>query len=206
MPPGSASACRRAATFTPSPNRSSPSTITSPRLMPMRNSSRRSFGSSALRAASSSWISTAHLAASTALGNSASTLSPAVPTIAAVAIRDQRVHLLPIGAQRAERAFLVSRHETAVALHVGTEDGRELTLDARRGSRLLHCAPGRCLQQCAVSVCGGGLASQLTASSPALFPSMVSRHEFWRTAGHDRGSRLHSRGGTAMRWRESRRL
>ena len=65
----------------------------------------------------------------------------------AVAAGDQRVHLLPVRVQGAERAFLVGRHETAVALHVGTEDGRELTLDARRGSRLLHCAPGRCLQQ-----------------------------------------------------------
>jgi hypothetical protein len=36
-PPGSASASSRAATLTPSPKMSSPSTITSPRLMPMRS-------------------------------------------------------------------------------------------------------------------------------------------------------------------------
>ena len=59
----------------------------------------------------------------------------------AVAAGDQRVHLLPIRIQGAERSFLISRHQTAVALHVGTEDGRELTLDAKRSSRLLHCAP-----------------------------------------------------------------
>jgi hypothetical protein len=65
---------------------------------------------------------------------------------AAVVARDPYIHLQPVGVQGAERAFLVGRHEAAVALHVGTQDGRELTLDARRGSRRLHCAPVRCLQ------------------------------------------------------------
>ena len=74
------------------------------------------------------------------------------------------------------RAFLVSRHEATVALHVGTEDGRELTLDARRGSRLLHCAPERCLRQRAVSVRGGGLASPLrTKTKPVT--STICRSE-----------------------------
>ena len=40
IPPGSASASSRAAMLTPSPSRSSPSTTTSPTLMPMRNTMR----------------------------------------------------------------------------------------------------------------------------------------------------------------------
>ena len=44
MPPGSATPSIRAATLTPSPSRSSPSTTTSPRLMPTRNSMRLSAG------------------------------------------------------------------------------------------------------------------------------------------------------------------
>ena len=49
IPPGSASASSRAATFTPSPQISPPSTMMSPTLMPIRNSIRRSCGTSALR-------------------------------------------------------------------------------------------------------------------------------------------------------------
>ena len=44
MPPGSASCSSRAAMLTPSPCRSVPSTITSPRLTPMRTSMRWSSG------------------------------------------------------------------------------------------------------------------------------------------------------------------
>src|SRR6516162_7139148 len=40
MPPGSASASKRAAMFTPSPQKSAPSMMSSPKLMPMRNSMR----------------------------------------------------------------------------------------------------------------------------------------------------------------------
>ena len=135
--------------------------MTSPRLMPIRNSSRRSAGSSALRAASSSWISTAQRTASAAreFGKHAVASGADDPTVVAF---DQRVHLLPVRAERAQRAFLVGRHETAVALHVGAEDGRELALDAGRSSRLL-------LRTCAMSPptrsvgLRGGLASQLTA-------------------------------------------
>ena len=78
MPSASAKPSSRAATLTPSPNNSSPSTITSPTLMPMRKRIRRSSANSALRTLSSSWIEMAQRTASTALANSASTLSPPV--------------------------------------------------------------------------------------------------------------------------------
>src|SRR5215472_15099817 len=48
--PGWASASSRAAMLTPSPKMLSPSTITSPRLTPMRSSRRRSGGSGSLTA------------------------------------------------------------------------------------------------------------------------------------------------------------
>ena len=80
MPPGSAKASSRAAILTPSPKMSSPLTMTSPILMPILNSILRSSGSPALRALSAPWISMAHSTDSNELTNSASTLSPAVPT------------------------------------------------------------------------------------------------------------------------------
>ena len=57
MPPGSASISRRAAMLTPSPKMSSSSTITSPRLMPMRNCIHRAGETSVLRRAIRRWIS-----------------------------------------------------------------------------------------------------------------------------------------------------
>jgi hypothetical protein len=93
MPPASAKVWSRAATFTPSPKMSPFLTMTSPTLMPMRNSIRRASGSSSLAAAIFPWISMAQRTASTMLANSASTLSPAVlairpwkPTISSSAI------------------------------------------------------------------------------------------------------------------------
>ena len=76
MPPGGVSASIGAATLTPSPWMSSPVTITSPTLMPIRKTMRRPCGTSAFRAAISPWISTAHSTASTTLGNSTSRPSP----------------------------------------------------------------------------------------------------------------------------------
>jgi hypothetical protein len=80
-PPGSHSASRRAAMFTPSPKMSSPSMMMSPRLMPIRNTIRLSSGSSALRVAIARWIATAQATASTTLANSTSAPSPVVFTI-----------------------------------------------------------------------------------------------------------------------------
>jgi len=79
--PGWASASSRAAMLTPSPKMSSPSMITSPRLTPIRSSRRRSGGIGSLIEREARCISTAQFSASTTLEKSASTLSPAVPTI-----------------------------------------------------------------------------------------------------------------------------
>jgi hypothetical protein len=57
-----------------------PSTMTSPRLMPIRNRIWRASGSSVLRSCSVRWISTALSTASTTLVNSARTLSPGAST------------------------------------------------------------------------------------------------------------------------------
>src|ERR1700730_19369122 len=81
IPPGSARASSRAATLTPSPNMSCSSTITSPRLTPMRKVMRLSSGVSALRSAIPRWTSAAHRTASTTLENSASIPSPVFFTI-----------------------------------------------------------------------------------------------------------------------------
>src|SRR5215469_13490126 len=65
-----------AAILTPSPKMSSPSAITSPRLIPTRNSIRFSGGIAALRPAIPCCTSTPQRTASTTLGNSASIPSP----------------------------------------------------------------------------------------------------------------------------------
>ena len=76
MPPGEASASSRAATLTPSPNRSSSSTIRSPRCRPMRRRMARSSGSSRAASCMTCCNSMAAVSASTAEPNSASTPSP----------------------------------------------------------------------------------------------------------------------------------
>jgi len=72
-PPGAASASSRAATLTPSPKMSSPSTMTSPTCTPMRNWISRAACPRIAR-----WISTAQRTASTTLENSARKPSPVV--------------------------------------------------------------------------------------------------------------------------------
>ena len=78
IPPGSASACTRAATFKPSPYARVPSYITSPRLTPMRKRICCSGGTVALRSAIVRWIAMAHSTACWTLRNSARMPSPAV--------------------------------------------------------------------------------------------------------------------------------
>src|SRR5689334_932377 len=70
-PPGSAKASRRAVMFTPSPKMSSPSAITSPRLIPTRNSIRFSVGTDVFRSAIPRCTCAAQRTASTTLANSA---------------------------------------------------------------------------------------------------------------------------------------
>ncbi len=78
MPPGSASACRRAAMFTPSPITSWSCTMMSPIWMPMR--CRRIFEASSSFASAANWrcIASAQATACTALENVISSPSPVV--------------------------------------------------------------------------------------------------------------------------------
>jgi hypothetical protein len=78
-PPAGARLSRRAATLTPSPRMSPASTMTSPKLTPTRKTICSASGRSSLTSCSRVWISTALRVASTLLGNSATTLSPAEP-------------------------------------------------------------------------------------------------------------------------------
>ena len=81
IPPGGAISCSRAATLTPSPKMSSPSTMMSPMLMPMRKAMRRSSAIPAVRSAIAVCTSTAQRTALTTLGNSSSRPSPVVLTM-----------------------------------------------------------------------------------------------------------------------------
>ncbi len=80
-PPGSAIPSSLAATFTPSPKMSASSMMTSPTLMPIRNSRRRSCGKERLRSRMPVWTSSAQRVASTTLPNSIRRPSPVVLTM-----------------------------------------------------------------------------------------------------------------------------
>ena len=131
--PASASCSSHAAM---SPCRSDPSTITSPRLTPMRTSMRWSSGSPAFRSAIPRWISTAHSTASTTLTNSARRPSPIrlkiVPRCAAIAgSRSSVRRVLALEGSR-----LVQLHQAAVTSDVRGEDGGELAFHERAPSAL----------------------------------------------------------------------
>ena len=99
---GSASACSRAATLTPSPKMSPSSTITSPRLMPIRNWIQRAGDTSALRRAIRRWISAAHSTASATLWNSTSMPSPVVLMMLPLVLGDDGIdELEPVGPEAA---------------------------------------------------------------------------------------------------------
>src|SRR6266851_198681 len=104
----------------------SPSTITSPRLIPMRNSIRRSGGIFSFSALSVVWISTAHWTAFTTLANSASTLSPAELTNLPRCC-SMRESISLRCEDSAKRRLLVVPHEAAIAEDIDTEYGGELT-------------------------------------------------------------------------------
>jgi hypothetical protein len=88
--------------------------------IPMRKLMRRSGARLEFASAKAVCASTAHCTASTALPNSARTLSPAryaTPVVPNEPVEDRA----PFG-QPFERADLVSAHEAAVALHIRYED------------------------------------------------------------------------------------
>ena len=83
----------------------------------------------------------AHLMASTALANSASTLSP----IILAAVRgDPGFHDLPLLAPRIERADLIRSHEAAIALDVNRENGGQPAFSIKRFVQ--NSASGPCRQ------------------------------------------------------------
>ena len=126
IPPGSASASRRAATLTPSPKMSSSSTMTSPRLMPMRNLMRRSSGSIGLAVDHPAL----HLGgAAHRVDDAGEFRQHAVAGVlddAAPVLLDLRIDQLPeMRLEALVRAFLVRAHQARIARHIGGEDRGE---------------------------------------------------------------------------------
>ena len=129
--PARAMPSRRAATLTPSPKMSSPSTMTSPRLTPMRNSMRRS--------SRNIGVALAHVALD--LGGAgdrihdareldqhavAGELDDAPPMLGDLGV-DQ---LLAMRLERRERGGLVDAHEAAVADHIGGQNSGQTAFHA----------------------------------------------------------------------------
>ena len=126
IPPGSASAFSRAATFTPSPKMSCSSTITSPRLIPMRNLIRCSGGTSGLRSIIPRWTSTAQRTASTTLGKFRQQAVAGVLDDPAPVLLDLRIDQLPeMRLEPFVRPLLIRAHQARVPRHVGGEDRGE---------------------------------------------------------------------------------
>ena len=167
MPPGSASASRRAAILTPSPKISPSSTMTSPRLIPMRNSMRSSGGPRRVaRSACRAWISTAQRTASTDAGELDQQAVAGGLDDATVMGGDLRIDQSARNAlSRAERAFLVGAHQPRIARHIGGEDGGETALDPIRRSSLHGRSPGRTILDREAPVRTIGKACPLAARS-----------------------------------------
>ena len=123
MPPGGAMPSSRAATFTPSPKMSSPSTMTSPTLTPTRNSMRRLSGTSALRSrilpldfgGAGDRI---HHARELDQHAVAGQLDDAPSMLGDLGVDE----FAAVRLERRERRGLVDAHEPAVADHVGSQD------------------------------------------------------------------------------------
>src|SRR5213593_3543365 len=100
--------------------------ITSPTLMPMRNSILRWSGSSVFLTPSSCWTSTAHGIYRT--GKLSQQIIPRGVDYSTSVLLDKRRHHLPVGGQGANGRLLILAHEAAVAFDIGTKDGSELAL------------------------------------------------------------------------------
>ena len=129
MPPPSARLSRRAAMLTPSPYSRSPSTMTSPRLMPMRKRICRESGSSALR----DWSCALDVDGALDGVHDARELrqhvvARGVHDAPAVTGHRRGDHPAILG-DGADGRHLVVAHEAAVAFHVGAEDRDEFALD-----------------------------------------------------------------------------
>src|SRR5215468_6839467 len=117
IPPGSASASKRAAMFTPSPKMSYSSAITSPRLMPIRvRHFRFAVDHSAL-----DLHSAAH-----GVHNTRKLRQEAIASVLhnpATVLLDLRIDKLPeVCLEALVRALLVRPHQARIARHIGGED------------------------------------------------------------------------------------
>ena len=121
--------------LTASPSTSSPSTTTSPRLMPMRSTSRRAGDASACGSASSFWIATAQATASTTEPNSTSTPSPISLTMRPLcSATSGSITSARSALTAAIVAAFVRLDQPRIADHVGHHDGRQPPLDSARCS------------------------------------------------------------------------
>ena len=136
IPPGVATSCKRAATFTPSPKMSSPSTMMSPMIDADAEGNAPVLRlSPAVRSAIAVCTSTTQRTASTTLANSSSSPSPVVltmrpPWLAICGIDDFPAQ----GLQRRQRAALIATHQPRVAGDVGRDDGGKAALLGHSGS------------------------------------------------------------------------
>ena len=130
--------------LTPSPKMSPSSTITSPRLMPIRNWIHRA-GASALRRPSGPGCRRRTATASATLWNSTSMPSPVVLTMRPV-VGDRGIdELEAMRLEPRERSRLVDFHEPAVADHVGRQNGRQRRSPPTCDSITLVSLKGRCI-------------------------------------------------------------
>jgi hypothetical protein len=91
-----------------------------------------------LRVRRLSWMSIAQRTASTALGNSASTASPAVFENAAAALGDEIVRHLPVGSEAPQRLLLVFGYQSAVTGNVGCKNRRDLAFHEKQSRKYLR--------------------------------------------------------------------
>jgi len=115
IPPGSATASKRAAMLTASPNRFVPSTITSPTWMPMRNRIVSPAAPSAFSFPMASWTATAHCTASTALAKVGDDAVACGVEDPAAMCGDQPVDDFAAGLEPREGADLVLPHQPAMS-------------------------------------------------------------------------------------------
>src|SRR5215475_13710692 len=137
MPPGSAIPSRRAATLTLSPSRSSPSTTTSPTLIPTRNSIRFSVGTSVLRSSIPRCTSRAQRRASTTEGNYENSVAGGFHDAAAIKRNGGIDQLATQVSQALDRALLIEPSQSRIARHISGEDCGKLSRYAHRSNARL---------------------------------------------------------------------
>jgi len=137
--------CHRAATLTPSPKISSPSTITSPRLMPIRIWMARAGETSALRRAIRLDLSSALHRVDHALELNQQAVTHGLDNASAV-LGDRGIdQLQAMCLEPRQSTRFVDLHEAAVADHIGGQNGSETPLYAigGQGSISAPCSSSR---------------------------------------------------------------